>query len=253
MLKKLLKYEFIYLIKDFKRIYITYGISVAVVSLLMLFDKTAISDFSAFTAFTILLIMFALVYYIFTILLAFMTISHNVRRFKKNMFSHEGYLTNTLPVTPAQHIIAKVIAGAVNYVLSFLAIYFGLLIISLCSGGLNSVTRLLEYGFEIISDIGLVVPLFLSLATGFLAVLLFCYLATSISSMQGGSKGGATALVVLAVFGYSFLYSAISSALISNGVSTEGVMYFFAFFYAVCAAVEFALVTNIIKNKLNLQ
>ena len=90
MLKKLLKYEFIFLSKDFTRIYIAYGINVAIVSLLMLLDRSATSNRSAFTALTILLMMFAVVYYVFTVLLAFMTISHNVKRFKKNLFSHEG-------------------------------------------------------------------------------------------------------------------------------------------------------------------
>ena len=253
MLKKLLKYEFIFLSKDFTRIYIAYGINVAIVSLLMLLDRSATSNHSAFTALTILLMMFAVVYYVFTVLLAFMTISHNVKRFKKNLFSHEGYLTNTLPVTPAQHVIAKVIAGAVNYVLSFLVIYVGLLIISLCSGGTDSLSKTLDFAFTILDNFGLLFPMFLSLATGYLAVLLCCYLVTALSSMQGGSKGGGTALAVAIIIGYSFLYSGISSALYSNGVSTEGVMYFFAFFFAVCAAIEFALVTNIIKNKLNLQ
>ncbi|MBQ2580845.1 MAG: hypothetical protein II574_04360 [Ruminococcus sp.] len=251
MLKKLLKYEFIYLSKDFTRIYITYGASVAIFSLLLLINQGTGSVVSS--ALVTLLAIFGIVYYIFTALLAFMTISHNVRRFKKNMFSHEGYLTNTLPVTPAQHVIAKVIAGAVNYVLSFVVIYVGLLVISICTGHADSIRNMMDIFFEALDNFGLILPLFLSLATGFLAVLLCCYLVTALGSMQGGSKGGSTVLAVLIIIGYMLLYSTISSALYSNGVSTEGVMYFFAFFFAACAGIEFALVIHIIKNDLNLQ
>lgn len=247
MLKKLLKYEFIYLKKDFTRIYIAYAVNVAIVALLVLVIDS--SDSSVIS----MLVLFGFIYYAFTTLLAFMTISHNVRRFKKNMFSHEGYLTNTLPVTPAQHVIAKVIAGAVNYVLSFIVIYIGLLIISACAGGQKAMTLIWDVASDYIGHFGLMLPLFLCLATGYLAVLLCSYLVASVSSMQGGSKSGGTLLTVLIIIGYSFLYSTISSVLYTNGVSTEGAMYFFAFFFAACAAVEFALVTNIIKNNLNLQ
>ena len=143
MLGKLLKYEFIYLVKDFTRTYIIYGAEVLVFTILI-----AISGHGS--AYGTLLGIFAVIYYIFTLVLALLTISHNVRRFKKNMFSHEGYLTNTLPVTPAQHVIAKVIVGAVNYMISFLVIYLGMLILSAGSGNAGEFRRIMDFSFKLL-------------------------------------------------------------------------------------------------------
>lgn len=248
MLGKLLKYEFIFLVKDFARTYIVYGAEVLMLSLLLSTGGGSSGD-----ALSILTGIFGIIYYIFTMLLALLTITHNVRRFKKNMFSHEGYLTNTLPVTPSQHVIAKVIAGAVNYVLSFLVIYIGMLLLFACSGHADDFRKTMDFAFEKLSDFGLLFPTFLMFATGYLAFLLCCYLVSSIGSMVGASKGGSVFIAVIIVIGYIFVSSAISSAMLRNGASAEGVMYFFSFFYAVCAAIEFVLVTRIIKYNLNLQ
>ena len=126
MLGKLIKHEFIFMLKDFTRTYIIYG---GVVLLLKLLISIASGSREPGTAMTTLLVIFAVIYYVFTFVLALLTISHNVRRFKKNMFSQEGYLTNTLPVTPAQHVFAKVIVGLCNYILSFIIVYIGILIL----------------------------------------------------------------------------------------------------------------------------
>lgn len=48
-------------------------------------------------------------------------------RFYKNMFSDEGYLTHTLPVTRGQHLMSKTIAGGIwgilNMMISHIALY----------------------------------------------------------------------------------------------------------------------------------
>ena len=248
MLKKLLKYEFIFLVKDFARTYIIYGAEVLILTLLFSMGRTS-NDI----AFVTLIGIFSVIYYVFTLLLAMLTITHNVRRFKKNMFSHEGYLTNTLPVTPAQHVIAKVIAGAVNYIISFLIIYLGILLLSAGSGGAESFRRTMDFAFKYLDNFGLLFPAFLMMATGYLALLLCCYLVSSVGSMVGGSKGLSAVLAIIMIIGYNFFTVLISSSMARSGASSEGIMYVFSLFYAVCAGIEFALVINIIKNKLNLQ
>ena len=67
MLGKLLKYEFIYLVKDFTRTYIIYGAEVLVFTILI-----AISGHGS--AYGTLLGIFAVIYYIFTLVLALLTI-----------------------------------------------------------------------------------------------------------------------------------------------------------------------------------
>lgn len=50
-------------------------------------------------------------------------------RFYKNLFADEGYLTLTLPATPAQHLWAKIISGAVWYVTHIVLIAVALIIL----------------------------------------------------------------------------------------------------------------------------
>ncbi|MBR3267430.1 MAG: hypothetical protein IKI58_01680 [Oscillospiraceae bacterium] len=248
MLGKLIKHEFIYLIKDFTRTYIIYG---AVVLILKLLLSIAIHDNDPGTALTTLLIIFLIIYYIFTLILALLTISHNSRRFKKNMFSHEGYLTNTLPVTPTQHIIAKVIVGAVNYILSFFVIFIGIEVLLSGIGIEKYLSRWLSEYLDYLDDIGILFPMFLQLATGYLAFLLFCYLISSVSSMIGGSKGLAALLAIGIIIAYIFIITVMSVQLEDSTESAK--MYVFSLFHAILAAIEFGTVIYIIKNKLNLQ
>ncbi len=249
MLGKLLKYEFIFLAKDFRRTYIVYAVNVLILAVLVGFSRTASLGNFLYTLTGI----FSVIYYVFTLLLAILTISHNVRRFKKNMFSHEGYLTNTLPVTPSQHVFAKVIAGAVNYVISFFVIYLGILLLSACAGQVDSFRNTMDFAFKFLDNVGLLFPTFLMLATGYLAFLLFCYMIASISSMVGASKGVSVFITVIVIIGFIAFSSMLSSTMFRNGASAESVMYIFSLFYSVCAVLEFFLVINIIKNNLNLQ
>ena len=211
----------------------------------------AIHDNDPGTALTTLLIIFLIIYYIFTLILALLTISHNSRRFKKNMFSHEGYLTNTLPVTPTQHIIAKVIVGAVNYILSFFVIFIGIEVLLSGIGIEKYLSRWLSEYLDYLDDIGILFPMFLQLATGYLAFLLFCYLISSVSSMIGGSKGLAALLAIGIIIAYIFIITVMSVQLEDSTESAK--MYVFSLFHAILAAIEFGTVIYIIKNKLNLQ
>ncbi|MBQ8921798.1 MAG: hypothetical protein IJ060_06510 [Oscillospiraceae bacterium] len=250
MLGKLIKHEFIFMIKDFTRTYIIYG---AVVLILKLLLSIGTSSSNPSTSFVTLFTIFAVIYYIFTFVLALLTISHNVRRFKKNMFSHEGYLTNTLPVTPAQHVVAKVVVGLVNYILSFLVVFIGLEILLAGTGLSGYLEKTLEGVIEILDDFGLLFPTFLSMLTGYLALLLFCYLISSVTCMIGGKKSLGALLAIGLIIAYIFTVTMITAALADNGSDSENVLYIFSLFHGVIAAVEFAFVINIIKNKLNLQ
>ena len=248
MLGKLIKHEFRFLIKDFTRTYIFYGVSVLILKLLIVISG---DGRSVGTAMATLLAIFAIIYYIFTFILALLTISHNVRRFKKNMYSQEGYLTNTLPVTPAQHVIAKVIGGFVNYVLSFFAIFIGLEILLAGTGASKYLTQGISEAMEKLSEYGLLIPMFLQLATAYLALLLFCYVISSVSSMIGGSKGLSALLALGIIIGYIFATVMLTESLIHSEPDT--IMYVFALFFGICAGIEFYAVTYIIKHKLNLQ
>lgn len=66
-----------------------------------------------------------------------------VMRFYKNLLTHEGYLTFTLPFTPTQHIFCKLICGVVVIIIDFVVVICSLLI-------LGAGTEILG---EILSDI----------------------------------------------------------------------------------------------------
>ena len=57
-----------------------------------------------------------------------MTFVNIVTRFYKNLFTHEGYLSFTLPVTGAQHIFVKLITGMVSVACALLVVIVGICI-----------------------------------------------------------------------------------------------------------------------------
>ena len=61
-------------------------------------------------------------YIILLVLINYITLFAVLYRFYKNLFTDEGYLTLTLPVTPSQHLLAKTISGTFWVVLSYAVI-----------------------------------------------------------------------------------------------------------------------------------
>ena len=260
MIGKLLKYEFRYMIKDFARIYVGYGVLVLILAIMTGVLKGSPNEGFVFMAlFTSLVTIYA----VFTFILAFLTITHNVKRFRINMFSREGYLTNTLPVTPEQHIVAKVIAGAVNFIISYVVIILGLSLLFSGDQSFNLIQELFDEIFESIKN-GLLLPMFLMTATGYLAVLLCGYLSSALRSMIGGNKGKGSLLVIGMIFGYLFIIIMITATMESRRYSIYGYYrnpvsatafryYIFSLVHTIIAVIEFFSITHIIKNRLNLQ
>lgn len=120
MLSKLFKHEF----KYYSKIYLFFYIFMAIVALALralmeIFD--IVNEFDTSGAVPMLLVGF--VSLVFTLSLSGCTLFSNfagIVRFQKNMFSSEGYLTNTLPVPTYYHIICKLSTTAVFYVLTSL-------------------------------------------------------------------------------------------------------------------------------------
>lgn len=70
-------------------------------------------------------------YIILLVLINYITLFAVLYRFYKNLFTDEGYLTLTLPVTPSQHLLAKTISGTFWVVLSYLVLTVSILIVVL--------------------------------------------------------------------------------------------------------------------------
>ena len=79
------------------------------------FEADEINEFLLTLTFVIYIILFAGVSFGTCIVIAV--------RFYKNLFSDEGYLTNTLPVTRGMHLLSKTIAGSIWSFIDMLLIY----------------------------------------------------------------------------------------------------------------------------------
>lgn len=105
MVKKLFKYEFL----AFLRVMLPVEIAVLgvgiVTRLIQLFDNDTLSYHIAFISSCVLL-------GIAVVVSSVMVFIVTLRRFYKNLFTSEGYLSFTLPVTPAQHILVKGVTAA---------------------------------------------------------------------------------------------------------------------------------------------
>lgn len=66
----------------------------------------------------------------FTVLVCLCTEIQIAYRFYKNLFSKEGYLTWTLPVSPTQQLWAKIISGYILYVADIIVVFAGILIMT---------------------------------------------------------------------------------------------------------------------------
>jgi len=114
MVKKLLKHEFIYYIRTFI-LFIPIVLVLAAMTRVFWFfnDYDNIADDIAFTSSVALLIVVCAALLILSTVIC-------IVRFYKNMFTSEGYLTFTLPITNAEHIFVKLFVGMVGQAVFFL-------------------------------------------------------------------------------------------------------------------------------------
>ena len=131
MLKKLLKYEF----KATARTY--GGMYLALLAASVLFGGSVWRWNSTNSdAYSTLVGLLSLVYTAVIIGTVVVTIMTIVQRFYRNLLGREGYLMHTLPVTPAQLILSKLISSMVWLLCSILVIALSLGVFFLC-GMLN--------------------------------------------------------------------------------------------------------------------
>lgn len=82
-----------------------------------------------FTFFDFLAVLILIAYFISIIIAAFTIMIYFAIRFYKNLYTDEGYLTHTLPVTPRQLIISKTLISALWSFLSSLLVLFSMLLL----------------------------------------------------------------------------------------------------------------------------
>lgn len=115
MVKKLIKHEFIYYIRTlaiFLPILLVFGIMTRI---LQIFENPSSHYLIVFVSSMIML-------YISSFVCLFFTFILSIVRFYKNLYTSEGYLTYTLPISNSQHIFVKLIVSVSCYVISIFTV-----------------------------------------------------------------------------------------------------------------------------------
>ncbi len=139
MVRKLMKYDFTSYIRLLLPVQlILLGIA-ALNRFVQLFESNNSTYNILFTSSTILFIISIAVVVVLTLVVS-------IVRFYQGMYSNEGYLSHTLPVTPSQHICSKLLTSLLFYLGSFLAIFLSLNIVTI--GELN-IEIYKAFGFQL--------------------------------------------------------------------------------------------------------
>lgn len=124
MVKKLFKHEFLSLMRLFIPVYAIF-IGVSILGRIMqIFESESI-------IYVIISVFSIIIYCISVFAVLLLTTVFCVIRFYKNMFTGEGYLTFTLPVTPTQHIMVKTVTAMAFQAISVLVVGVSLSIITM--------------------------------------------------------------------------------------------------------------------------
>lgn len=146
-----------------------------------------------------------------------------IQRFYKNLLGDEGYLMFTLPVTPGQHILAKLAAGVAWTAAALLLMFAVLITLATAIPGGPTVSELVTMIFEVSGvPAGVLLACFLPVfLIGVSNAYLLAYLSMAIGSQRQGARLLASfaayailnaALMVLYVAGI-FLLAGVISAL----------------------------------------
>jgi hypothetical protein len=123
MVKKLFKHEFAYYLRSMLPIY---GILLAIAAV-----SRVIQFFEADnTVYNTLNIISILTYVVGIIAVFAMTMVFTITRYYRNLFTSEGYLSFTLPVTPTQHILTKLSTAVIVHTVSLVVVLISVCIIT---------------------------------------------------------------------------------------------------------------------------
>ena len=122
MVKKLIKYDFASYLRLLLPVQLILMGIAALNRIIQIFEDTDSTVYNIiFTSSVVLYVIAIAVCLILTMIVA-------IVRFYQGMYSNEGYLNHTLPVTPTQHILSKLIVSTVFMLGSALAVFISLCI-----------------------------------------------------------------------------------------------------------------------------
>lgn len=272
MLGKLFKTEF----KASGRLYLPLFIGViffAVVERIMLELETRVSNESL-----VLNILFGVITVIFVLIIISVCVSGqfiSIYRFYKSVFTDEGYLTNTLPVSSSSIIISKLLVGVLYTVFSYLVLMVsGFIMVAgnLLTNALNGLRitfgientqiSLLDFVLSSIINLRLTITLvvLLILAALFFNILMF-YVAFAIGNMANRKKVLLSIIIYIGVVNVLSFISAGVAVFVDwltwdNVLMVNVINITLAIILAVIVVIGlvcFFVTNKIIKSKLNLE
>ena len=144
MVKKLYKHEFLAWLRVLPIVYMI-TLSVAAVHRIIQFFENDTVYYGIISGSAIFVYVIALLACIFT------PIIFGITRFYKNLFTGEGYLSFTLPVTPGNHLWVKVLTAVVFSILSVLVCLVSVVIIT-AGDVLTEIWKAAEYLLKMIPE-----------------------------------------------------------------------------------------------------
>lgn len=266
MLKKLYKHEFYSLFRSMLPIYAAlFGFSV--LSRLIYLIKTENNIIDTFKN-------LAVIGYVLTIVAVFVVgIVIVVTRFYRNLLSSEGYLTFSLPFTATQHIVCKLICGAVTVVIDFVLVLFSLAVLGIGTEAEKDLIKALPLLFKAFFNYGewpqltlLIAEIAVLAIIALLESLLMFYAAIAIGQ-QFKNRVGASVIAYICLYAASQIISlifmsfmfALGSAdafdnYMNSGITAVSLFLLFPLiFSALLGTVYFLITRYFLSNKLNLE
>lgn len=227
----------------------------------------AISDMNSaasIVAFTMILLM------VFGIIsAAFFTYVYVAYRFYKNVFTDQGYLTNTLPVTPMQIIVSKGLVGVIWSVIDMIVLSAALMIL-IADGRVFA--DIIDFLGHIPYDSMMFWLVLISMILSPFIMALQGYFCVAVGNLFGGHKvlgaigvfiGTYTveqiiSIVIMAFTGYQLFNTSHTSTNVEIGIQTmmdslNSTVIVSLIFSILCAAVFWFVTKYIVTKKLNLQ
>ncbi len=270
MVKKLFKHEFLASLRLWLPMQIIL-LSVALFGRIIQFFERETTAYEIVFRSAILIYCLAL----FTSIL--LTLVFGIVRFYKNLFTHEGYLSFTLPITPNQHIWVKTVVSALSMIATLLVAFVSFMVFT-CGEVFTEVMKAAGYLVKHFAEIfgtGNIVAYVLegiALVLLYIAMMYLLYYAC-IALGQTFKKNRIVGAVgvyfiyyaITQVFGTilviacTFLADAGFFTAISNfiencpEISVHIIMSFLLFWVALFTAIYFLVIRAVVRNKLNLE
>ncbi len=265
MLKKLYKYEFYSLFRSLVPIYAAI-LGFAALSRLTMLVEIENSIFNIIKG-------FMTAFYVFAVLAVFIVgLVVVVMRFYKNLLSHEGYLTFTLPFTPTQHIVCKLLCGVVVMIVSFVMVIASLMILAAGTGIITQIFEFIEKAFASAAlyyskaQLAGTAALFVLLMLVSLFQSLLMFYASIAIGQQFKSKAGGAVVAYICLYAASQVVSTVLIAVAALVLASAGSDFqfstigafqayigFLTVFCAAFAAAYFFIARYFLTKKLNLE